>query len=1574
MKINIKVYIKTVIDKLFPNLNVIECGVLTELIHIIVDTLMYKLNLSDNINKFISQLTENDNRDMIGIIYLILPYIDDKNDYELFKKIKRLEDITCLKTNDKNEINKYVITNFQYSRYFEIQDDTYFQYINKFNFFNKTNKIYEYKFNILDLEIATKLVLDTIELVNSKLYINWINIIPLTINNFKESKKYKNNFYYDNINGKYKYKTINGIEKDFDFWDLEYSNDLRRYSGMSANDLFNTIYVYLFKDLYESGTKWLIYEKQIINNMQPIKFIDIISEIIDIKYLYNNIDYDILDIHVVNMLSSNWNKIINNVLINKDSEFYDFLKVFIFKFDYYYDSQNNNNYDYESFYKKYNIFNPNTEPDEDLFLNVSKDNMEQDYRNKIIEFRDKIEIKEIYMFLINKIKIFKRTWYGKQILNGEKINKKLYFKNKIKIRRKYFYITYKNIYNYAKYVSLSFYENKYSDARCLTKKDKELFFNKLNGNDDDFNITNVLKKTYKNISSKDCMKIQKFISSKIKTKLVNLVFETHIQFGLLNEFIIDSSLTNDELLPRTENEKKNAIKEKLISKYKDKKYLEAYYYLTSDKYMNLELYNKNGDKIDYFDYTFKENDVWHSFYTFNWISQINFFHHYINNRVMFVTGSTGQGKSTHVPKLLHYALFSINLNNNARVLSTQPTIQPTILNAETIASQLGVPIKINTFPTFNGYVQYSTQGDKHIIHNEPTYIKEVTDRTLLEEILKNPYLKHIINENNLDPNKNKYLFNKNKYDIIIIDEAHMHNINMDIILSIMRNILFINNQIKLIITSATMDDDEYIYRRYYRLLDDNFSYPIVSKYCKLEHSYYLTHIENMFLDKIVIDRRYHISPPGQTTNFKVNEIYLENDTLKYEDSELEALKIVLQLVKQNEIGDILFFTITESKVNELVEKINSFTPRHVIALPLYSKLKQKGDWFNTIATIHNTLSKINYSKQDILNVILNGPDKYNKIQESTYTMAIIVATNVVEASVTMPSLKFVIDTGYYNNVEINQETFITQNLIEKISEVSRIQRRGRIGRVATGYVYYSYKKNSRKFIKPKYGIETSDILLDIYKLLDDNTKKLIYDIKEHPFKFNQNIEYIDQIEFKSNELNKNTKTIYENQYKYRPNLNLYINGYYYSDNKVCNMYINGYDIMTLLDRDGIFYIIHPEESRLKRNVLTGKTKYISNKIIYMINRLKDMKYIYFEENVTERDIKEKRRINIYKFKHNEIIETIIKNEQDQLKIFENIDIEKLIKIFCLSFSYNCTEQVIKILSLLYSINDLQDLIIPKFKNIKKFLSMYLIDYNSELINLLHIMNQFTSFYNIDNNIKEIKYNDNKYLEFLRITKHNKNDIFFSKNIKTILTNQEINEFVNIKNLNYDLSKRKKIYKSNKINSELEDTLFKNVCLNLSLNHIAIKKAIKIYYFLYAIYNNINYKDGFDWFKKFYPVIKSDLNENIIKCFLELNINNIIYYDGNNFYDSNKLKREVPKTLLVKLTNNYYFSSSPYSDNILGLSLINKRHLSHVSNTKIIKSLSDLDIQVIKLNKFKFDKTAYSMNHIIKFSMNEAGVK
>ena len=164
----------------------------------------------------------------------------------------------------------------------------------------------------------------------------------------------------------------------------------------------------------------------------------------------------------------------------------------------------------------------------------------------------------------------------------------------------------------------------------------------------------------------------------------------------------------------------------------------------------------------------------------------------------------------------------------------------------------------------------------------------------------------------------------------MVDEAHEHNKNMDLILTLMKYSLFYNNDIKLSIISATMEADEPIFRKFYRYIDDNLMYPI--------NTYNL----NYGVDRNLIDRRYHISPPGMTTQHTVTEFY-ENGNLvdTYEVNEKLAIERVRNIFSTTTYGEILLFSVTVSKISELVEKLNSKIPTNCIAIPYHGKMSEK---------------------------------------------------------------------------------------------------------------------------------------------------------------------------------------------------------------------------------------------------------------------------------------------------------------------------------------------------------------------------------------------------------------------------------------------------------------------------------------------------------------------------------------------------------------------------------------------------------------------------------------------------------
>ena len=114
--------------KLFIHLNNSEFnGIIYFLINII-DYIIIKFNIN-NFNDFWLSLIDNNNSNIIALLYLLIPYINDENNFKLFNKIINLSDISIKKnTNNNKNINNYKITNIQYSLYIDIQDEKEIKY------------------------------------------------------------------------------------------------------------------------------------------------------------------------------------------------------------------------------------------------------------------------------------------------------------------------------------------------------------------------------------------------------------------------------------------------------------------------------------------------------------------------------------------------------------------------------------------------------------------------------------------------------------------------------------------------------------------------------------------------------------------------------------------------------------------------------------------------------------------------------------------------------------------------------------------------------------------------------------------------------------------------------------------------------------------------------------------------------------------------------------------------------------------------------------------------------------------------------------------------------------------------------------------------------------------------------------------------------------------------------------------------------------------------------------------------------------------------------------------------------
>jgi hypothetical protein len=1205
--------IVNVINKIFPNLNQSHKNLIknytSQIIEYISCRFCFDLN---NKELYYYQFYQNNFRDIKSVINLLLPYIDDKNGtYELHNQIYSLSDIA-----------KTEITNINYDR--SLNDDEIYRYGEK------------------DLEINYYLILDTLNVVSNKLYVNWLNCLPYTLSNYKKSLLWKES-----------YKFFDSPDKNIK--KLRYDPE---YYGIHIYDIYNCCNQFLFQHILP--TKWLLYEKllDLESNKKPVMYIDEINRFFDLDLLLKKKKWELLsDEEKINQITK-WYRLLSSANKAKEGpEKFTRFHLGIVK---------NIILHYESYNNSYQIFTPKIYNEEEK----EKKNIINDYTIiikgdkqvsaeefiKLVDTNYKIDV--IYNYLIISINEFYKTWFGKKIIKDNKIN---YLNIKLEnIKDKEIYLTYKNIYNFAK--SLCYDNHKYiTEARCLSDDDFGDFIKKINNPS---NFINVIKLTYQDIYSdidKYTTAILENISLEIKKMLMEIVFESHIIYGLLSNFTPVKKVTDNYY----KNDITNNIQTIIFNDKNVKDFKDSYYFLTNDKYENLSCYH-NNKTINYIDLLKINADMhWFKPFALDWIYQMQFNHRFLNNRLIYVTGATGQGKSTQVPKLLYYATKAFCCVMNPRVVSTQPRIKPTTENAKRISDEMGVPIEVKEgVNTFLDYLQYSTKEDKHK-YNNVTFIREVIDKILCDELLKEPLL-------------------ENNYNVIIVDEAHEHNINMDLILTLMKSTLYFNNKIRFIITSATIDKDEPIYRKYYRNIDDNLLFPCNRNLLKND------------LDRIVIDRRTHISPPGETTRFKVTDIWEEKDPKNYKEAEKIGIKRAIEIAeKNNGQGDVLFFSIGTKEIQKICKELNEKIPSYAIALPYYSELS---DPWKIIATKpEERKNKLNFDKTKLFDVI-----DEKTVEETgdnyTYTTVIIVATNVAEASITIGNLKFVIDTGYVKSMPFDIVTNKKDSKVICITNMNRLQRRGRVGRISNGTVYYTYTENFLNNVEPNYNIKNSDFTINVFKFLTSKEEYITDTIDEDKLIQKTNKKYIEyEADDYSNNINKENKIFFETNYKYIKDKWFNPEGIKeirnYEVLKVPRKYIDGkFSIKDIKDEEKEFYLIHPNNIDLY---------YKNCKIKKYITTITDGKDI--------KDIK------------NEYIQEILNVAIDFSEIFGQDEDESIPMINTLihSIKYDCLDDVVKILIWLCIIRLEPYKICNKGQKIKQK-SNY-----SDLLILLELENMFT---------------------------------------------------------------------------------------------------------------------------------------------------------------------------------------------------------------------------------------------------------
>ncbi|MFC0178962.1 ATP-dependent RNA helicase HrpA [Thorsellia kenyensis] len=348
-----------------------------------------------------------------------------------------------------------------------------------------------------------------------------------------------------------------------------------------------------------------------------------------------------------------------------------------------------------------------------------------------------------------------------------------------------------------------------------------------------------------------------------------------------------------------------------------------------------------------------------------------------NNQVVIIAGETGSGKTTQIPKMcleLGRGIKGLIGHTQPRRLAARAVAQRL---ADELASKEGTDGKGILGDTVGFKVRFSDKV------SPKTLVKLMTDGILLAEIQNDRLLM--------------------QYDTLIIDEAHERSLNIDFILGYLTSILPKRPDLKVIITSATIDPERFakhfsIKEKMAPMIEvSGRTYPVEVRYRPLgdlstdDNEEASTHSQKDFIDGIIE---------------AVNELSIEVP------------------------GDILVFLTGEREIRDVSEALqkecahNRFF-RHTEILPLYARLSQS---------------------------------EQNRIFQPHQGRRIILSTNVAETSLTVPGIKYVIDTGTARISRYSYRTKVQRLPIEAISQASANQRKGRCGRVSDGICIRLYSE------------------------------------------------------------------------------------------------------------------------------------------------------------------------------------------------------------------------------------------------------------------------------------------------------------------------------------------------------------------------------------------------------------------------------------------------------------------------------------------------------------------------------------
>jgi len=334
------------------------------------------------------------------------------------------------------------------------------------------------------------------------------------------------------------------------------------------------------------------------------------------------------------------------------------------------------------------------------------------------------------------------------------------------------------------------------------------------------------------------------------------------------------------------------------------------------------------------------------------------------HQVVVLAGETGSGKTTQLPKLCLAAGRGVA----GRIGCTQPRRIAARSVARRVAQELGSEVgKLVGFQVrFNDQV------------SEESLIKFMTDGILLAETQSDPWL--------------------NDYDTIILDEAHERSLNIDFLLGYLKRLLAKRRDLKLIVTSATIDTA--------RFAAHFGNAPVVS-------------VEGR---SFPVEVRWRPPVAEATAPRSGDKARAAPDRAELSLTE-QIVAVADEITAEDPRGDVLIFLPGEREIRDAHLALARRLYRATEVLPLYARL----------------------SANDQDRVFKPGPQR-----------RIVLATNVAETSLTVPRIRYVIDSGTARVKRYSPRTQLERLHIEPISQAAAEQRKGRCGRVAAGVCFRLY--------------------------------------------------------------------------------------------------------------------------------------------------------------------------------------------------------------------------------------------------------------------------------------------------------------------------------------------------------------------------------------------------------------------------------------------------------------------------------------------------------------------------------------